>query len=73
MSPICGLINTPNLNFCLSTSKTQVPQFKKDVSNATQDLTMNGNKKTQLNHARINCALKDSSCDSSLPKNFKLT
>ncbi len=74
MSPICGLINTPNLNFCLSSSKTQVQQFKKDVSNsATQDSIMNAHNKTQLTHARINCALKDSSCDSPLPKNLKFT
>ena len=55
MSPNCGLINTPNLNFCLSSSKTQVQHFKKDVSNsATQDSIMNAHKKTQLTHARIN-------------------
>ena len=42
MSPNPGLINTPNLNFCLSSSKTQVQQFKKDVSNsATKDSNMN--------------------------------
>ncbi|KAG5599816.1 hypothetical protein H5410_031186, partial [Solanum commersonii] len=42
MSPNCGLINTPNLNFCLSSSKTQVRQFKNDVSNSTtQDSIMN--------------------------------
>ena len=69
MSPICGLINTPNLNFCLSSSKTQVQQFKRDVSNsATQDSIMNAHNKTQLTHARINCVLKDSSCDTPLPK-----
>ena len=74
MSPICGLINTPNLNFCLSSSKTQVQQFKKDVSNsATQDSIMNAHNKTQLTHARINCALKDSSCDSPLSKILKFT
>ena len=74
MSPICGLINTPNLNFCLSSSKTQVQQFKKDVSNsATQDSIMNAHNKTQLTHARINCALKDSSCDSPLSKTLKFT
>ena len=74
MSQNRGLINTPNLNFCLSSSKTQVQQFKKDISNtATQDSIMNAHKKTQLTHARINCALKDSSCDSPLPKNLKLT
>ena len=74
MSPICGLINTPNLNFCLSSSKTQVQQFKKDVSNsATQDSIMNVHNKTQLTHASFNCALKDSSCDTPLPKILKLT
>ncbi|KAG5620422.1 hypothetical protein H5410_005640, partial [Solanum commersonii] len=47
---------------------------KKYVSNsAAQDSIMNAHKKTQLTHARINCALKDSSCDSPLPKNLKLT
>ncbi|KAG5611529.1 hypothetical protein H5410_022810 [Solanum commersonii] len=48
--------------------------FKKDASNsATQDSIMNAHKKTQLTHARINCALRDSSCDSPLPKNLKFT
>ncbi|KAG5631667.1 hypothetical protein H5410_003384, partial [Solanum commersonii] len=70
--PNCGLINTPNLNFCLSSSKTQFQQFKTDVSNsATQDSIMNAHKKTQLIHARINCALKDSSCDSPLSNILK--
>ena len=47
MNPICALINTPNLNFYLSSSKTQVQQFKKDISNsATQDSIMNAHKKT---------------------------
>ena len=74
MSPKCGLINTPNLNCCLSSSKTQVQQFKKNVSNiATQDSNMNTHKKTQLTHARINCALRDSSCDSPISKNLILT
>ncbi|KAG5585629.1 hypothetical protein H5410_046063 [Solanum commersonii] len=71
--PNRGLINTANLNFFLSSSKTQVQQFKKDVSNsATPDSIMNAHKKTQHTHARINCALKDLSCDSPLPKNLKL-
>ncbi|KAG5595094.1 hypothetical protein H5410_036326 [Solanum commersonii] len=49
-------------------------EFKKDVSNsATQDSIMNAHRKTQLSHARINCTLKDSSCDSPLLKNLKLT
>ncbi|KAG5572628.1 hypothetical protein H5410_062394, partial [Solanum commersonii] len=72
--PNRGLINTPNLNFCLSSSKTQVQQLKKDVSNSTtQDSIINEHKKTQFTHARINCTLKDSSCDSPLPKILKLT
>ncbi|KAG5576667.1 hypothetical protein H5410_056801 [Solanum commersonii] len=40
-----------------------------DVSNSsTQDSIMNAHKKTQFTYARINCALKDSSCDTLLPK-----
>uniref|UniRef100_M1DRA3 Uncharacterized protein n=1 Tax=Solanum tuberosum TaxID=4113 RepID=M1DRA3_SOLTU len=55
-------------------SKTQVQQFKKDVSNnATQDSIMNAHKKTQITHARVYCALEDSSCDSPVSKNPKLT
>ena len=74
MSPNRGLINTPNLNFWLFSSKTQVHQFKKDVSNsATQDSIMNVHNKAQLTHARINCILKDSSCDTPLSKILKLT
>ena len=74
MSPICGLINTPNLNFCLSSSKTQVQQFKKDVSNsATQDSIMNAHNKTQFTYARITCILKDSNYDTPLPKILMLT
>ena len=74
MSPNLELINTPNLNFCLSSSKPQVQQFKKDVSNsAVQDSIMNAHNKTQLTHARINCALKGSSCDTPLPKILKFT
>ena len=34
---------------------------------------MNAHDNTQLTHARINCALKDSSCDSPLSRNLKLT
>lgn len=33
---------------------------------------MNVHKKTQLTHARIKCALKDSSCETPLSKNMKL-
>ncbi|KAG5595076.1 hypothetical protein H5410_036308, partial [Solanum commersonii] len=47
---------------------------QKGVSNsATQDSIMNAHKKFQFTHARINCALKVSSCDSPLSKNLKLT
>ena len=74
MSQNLGLINTPNLNFFLSSSETQVQQFKKDVSkSATKDSIMNAHNKTQLTHARINFALKDSSCDSTLSMILKFT
>jgi len=74
MSSNLGLINIPNLKFRLSSSKTPVQQFKKDASNsATQESIMNAHKKTQHTHARINCALKDSSCDSPLSKILKFT
>ncbi|KAG5584837.1 hypothetical protein H5410_045271 [Solanum commersonii] len=54
MSPNRGLINTPNLNFYLSSSKTQVQQFKKDVSNsATQDPIMSV-------HTRLNLLMQGS-------------
>ncbi|KAG5631650.1 hypothetical protein H5410_003367, partial [Solanum commersonii] len=54
--------------------KPQVQHFRKDVSNrTTQDSIMNAHKKTQLTHARINCAPKDSSCDSPLSKILKFT
>ncbi|KAG5590447.1 hypothetical protein H5410_040961, partial [Solanum commersonii] len=43
--------------------------FKKDVSNsATQDSIMNAHNKTEITHAKINYVLKDSSCDTQLPK-----
>ncbi|KAG5586399.1 hypothetical protein H5410_046833 [Solanum commersonii] len=49
-------------------------QFIKDVPNsATEDSTVNAHKTSQFTHARINCALKVSSCDSPLSKNLKLT
>ncbi|KAG5571498.1 hypothetical protein H5410_061264 [Solanum commersonii] len=39
------------------------------VSNsATQDSIMSAHNKTQFTYARINCVLKDSSCDTPLPK-----
>ncbi|KAG5610348.1 hypothetical protein H5410_021629 [Solanum commersonii] len=55
-------------------SKTQVQQFKKDVSSsATQDSIMDAHNKTQFTYAKIHCALKDSSCDSPLSKNLMFT
>lgn len=72
MDSICGFINTPNLQFCLSSIKTQVMQFKKDVLNsATQDSILKVHNKTQL--TRINCAPKGQICDSLLSKNLKFT
>lgn len=48
MSRNLGLISTPNINFCLSSSETQVQKFKKDVSiSTTQDSIMNAYKNTQ--------------------------
>ncbi|KAG5615071.1 hypothetical protein H5410_014895 [Solanum commersonii] len=48
---------------------TQVEQFKWNVSNSvTQDSIMNAQKKTQLTHGMINCALKDLICDSPVSK-----
>ncbi|KAG5631224.1 hypothetical protein H5410_002941 [Solanum commersonii] len=58
-------------SFC---SFLPIRQFKKDVSNsATQDLIINLHNKAQLTHARINCILKDSSCETPLSKILKLT
>ncbi|KAG5615277.1 hypothetical protein H5410_015101 [Solanum commersonii] len=49
--------------------QTQVQPFKKGVSNsASQDSIMSAHNKTQFTYARINCVLKDSSCDTLLPK-----
>ena len=74
MNPNCGLINSTNLNFCLASSKTLVYKFKMNVSNsATQALFNNAQNKTQLTHARIKCALKDSSCGTPLSYIFSLT
>ncbi|KAG5630270.1 hypothetical protein H5410_001987 [Solanum commersonii] len=57
--------------FC---DQTQVQPFKKGLSNsATQDSIMNTHMKTQFIYARINCVLKDSSCDTPLPKILMLT
>ncbi|KAG5576518.1 hypothetical protein H5410_056652, partial [Solanum commersonii] len=73
MSPICGLINTSNLNFLLSSSKLKFSRSNRDVSNsATQDSIMNVHNKTQFTHAKIQYALKDSSCDSTISKNLML-
>ena len=58
MSPNYGLINTPNLNFCLSSSKTRVRQFKQDIlNNATQDSMMNA-------HTRLNLLMRRSNVHS---------
>lgn len=74
MSPNSGLINHLNLNFYFSSSKTQVQLFKMDVSNsASQESIMNAHKKSQLTHAKINFALRDSSFNSQLSKYFKFT
>ncbi|KAG5615087.1 hypothetical protein H5410_014911 [Solanum commersonii] len=73
MSPNRGFINTLNLNFWLSSSKTQVQQFKKYVSNsATQDSIMNAHKKAHFTYTSIKCALKVSNSNSPLSKNLKL-
>ncbi|KAG5590163.1 hypothetical protein H5410_040677, partial [Solanum commersonii] len=54
------LHHTPNLNFWLSSSKTQVRQFKKNVSNsATQDSIMNA-------HTRLNLLMQRSNVYSKL-------
>ncbi|KAG5577143.1 hypothetical protein H5410_057277, partial [Solanum commersonii] len=51
-----------------------IQQFKKDVSNSVaQESIMNAHNKTQLTQARINCALKGSSCASPLSKILKFT
>ncbi|KAG5571411.1 hypothetical protein H5410_061177 [Solanum commersonii] len=71
-----------NRQRCLAILKLQLPRsfqpfcsflrlspFKKGVSNsATQDSIMNALIKTQITYARNNCVLKDSSCDTPLPK-----
>lgn len=73
MSLIFGLINTPNLDFCLSSSKTQFQQFKKDVLNtATQDWIMNVHNYTHISYENTNCLLNDSSCNTLIPKILEL-
>ncbi|KAG5610694.1 hypothetical protein H5410_021975 [Solanum commersonii] len=45
------------------------PTVQQGVSNsATQDSMLNAHNKTQFTYARINCVLKDLSCDTPLPK-----
>lgn len=52
MSPNLEFINTPNLKSFLFSSKIQVQQFKKDVSNTpTKESIMNAHEKTQHTHA----------------------
>ncbi|KAG5590699.1 hypothetical protein H5410_041213, partial [Solanum commersonii] len=59
----------PQLKLLLVLKQTQVQLFKKSVSNsATQDSIMSAHNKTQFTYARINCVLKDSSCDTPLQK-----
>ncbi|KAG5615611.1 hypothetical protein H5410_015435 [Solanum commersonii] len=61
----------PQPKLLLVLKQTRVELFKKGVSNsATQESIMNAHNKTHFTHAKNNCALKDSSCDSSLSKNF---
>ncbi|KAG5580567.1 hypothetical protein H5410_051194 [Solanum commersonii] len=49
--------------------KLNFSSSERDVSNsATEDSIMNIHNKTQINHAKINCILKDSSSDTPLPK-----
>ncbi|KAG5615141.1 hypothetical protein H5410_014965 [Solanum commersonii] len=67
--PFCSLLS-------MLCSSIQIPeiQVKKDVSNSvTQDSIMNAHNKTKHTDAKINCALKDSSCDTPFSKNLKLT
>ena len=74
MNPNYGIINTPNLEFCLPSKKLNFSSSKRDVSNsAIQDSIMNAHKKTQLTHAKISCSLKNSNCDSLLSKILKFT
>ncbi|KAG5610025.1 hypothetical protein H5410_021306 [Solanum commersonii] len=66
--------HTRTLGKVMGLSQTQVQLLNKDVSNsATQDSIMNEHKKTQITYAKIKCALKDSSCDSSVSTNLMLT
>ena len=48
MSPICGLINTPNLNFCLSSSKLKFCRSKR-VSQTVLHKTQSWMHTTRLN------------------------
>ena len=68
------IINTLNLNFCLSSTKTQVQKLKKDVSNNSEQGSITiAHNKTQVTHARFKCAFKNSSCDSPLSKILNFT
>ena len=73
MNPNLGLINTVNLNIYLSSRKTQVQQFKKEVSNTATDSIMSAHKKTQLTKEKINCEHNYSSCNSPLSKILMFT
>lgn len=74
MSPICRLINTTKLKFCLSSSKTQVQHFKKKSvsNNVTQDSLINVHNKTRFIYERMNYVPKYSSYDNPLPSILKL-
>ncbi|KAG5598961.1 hypothetical protein H5410_030331 [Solanum commersonii] len=55
-------------------TKLKFSSSEKGVSNsATQDSIMNAHNKTRFTHAKIKCALKDSSCDSPISENLMLT
>ncbi|KAG5585352.1 hypothetical protein H5410_045786 [Solanum commersonii] len=81
--PLCSVLldsihalslTTPQLKLLFFLKQTQVQRFKKGVSNsATQDSIMNAHNKTKFTHAKINCTLKDSSCESPISKNLLFT
>ncbi|KAG5610342.1 hypothetical protein H5410_021623 [Solanum commersonii] len=74
MSPICGLINTPNLNFCLSSSKLKFSRSER-VFRAVLHKTQSWMHTTRLNllMQESNVHFKDSNCDSPISTNLMLT
>ncbi|KAG5613710.1 hypothetical protein H5410_013534, partial [Solanum commersonii] len=59
----------PSIFKYLKLKQTRVQLITKGVSNsARQDSIMNVHNNTQITHAKINCVLKDLSCDTPLPK-----